>query len=48
MRFLSVSVVTETFLMTVRGFTSYFAATLTKIWDTEMSGIISLLVFAII
>ena len=48
MRFLSVSVVTETFLMTAFGFAAYFVAALIKILKVEMSGIISLLTFAII
>lgn len=48
MRFLSVSVVTETFLMTAFGFASYFVASLIIILNVEMSGIIALLTFAII
>lgn len=48
MRFLSVSVVTETFLMTAFGFAAYFVAALIIILKVEMSGIISLLTFAII
>lgn len=48
MRFLSVSVVTETFLMTAFGFSAYFVAQITVIIGIEMSGIIALLVFAII
>lgn len=48
MRFLSVSVVTETFLMTAFGFSAYFVAQITIIIGIEMSGIIALLVFAII
>lgn len=47
-RFLSVSVVNETFIMTAFGFITYFTAQFIKILGLEMSGIISLLVFAII
>ena len=47
-RFLSVSVVNETFIMTAFGFIAYFTASLVIILGLEMSGIIALLVFAII
>jgi NhaP-type Na+/H+ or K+/H+ antiporter len=48
MRFLCTSCVTESFLMTGLGFSTYFIAELTTILNTTMSGIIALLVFAII
>lgn len=48
MRFLSTSVITETFLMTAFGMMSYFVAQLIVILGVEMSGIISLLSFAIV
>lgn len=48
MRFLTHSVVTETFLMTALGFSAYFIAEITTIIGTTMSGIIALLVFSII
>ena len=47
-RFLSVSVITETFLMTAFGMMSYFVAQIIVILGVEMSGIISLLSFAIV
>lgn len=48
LRFLSHSVVTETFIMTAFGFVAYFVAELIKILGVQMSGIIALLVFSII
>jgi hypothetical protein len=47
-RFLTVSAVTETFIMITLGFLSYFTSENTKLLGLEMSGIISLLTFAII
>ena len=47
-RFLTISAVTETFIMLAMGFISYFAAGETVILGLEMSGIISLLTCAII
>jgi len=47
-RFLTISAVTETFIMLAMGFISYYVAGLTKILGLEMSGIISLLTCSII
>ena len=47
-RFLTVSAVTETFIMITLGFLSYFTAENTTLLGLQMSGIISLLTFAII
>jgi len=46
--FLTTSVITETFLMTTFGLLAYFTSNGTVILGVEMSGIISMLVFAII
>lgn len=48
MRFLTYSVVTETFIMYAFALISYFVAGMTKLLDIEMSGIISLLMCGII
>ena len=47
-RFLTVSAVTETFLILSMGLASYEFATYTKILGLEMSGIISLITCSII
>jgi hypothetical protein len=48
MRFLTTPAVTETFIMLAMGFFAYFFASMTIILGLEMSGIISMLTFAII
>lgn len=48
MRSLTISAVTETFIMFIMGFMAYFTSNATKILGLEMSGIISLLTCSII
>ena len=48
MRFLTISAVTETFIMLVMGFFAYYLAEITVVFGLDMSGIISMLTYAII
>jgi NhaP-type Na+/H+ or K+/H+ antiporter len=47
-RFLNASVVTETFIMMSMAYIAYFVATMTKILNLEMSGMIAILVCGIV